>query len=75
MDMFTMNDWIYPQALQKRSLPLEQMLRSKYEKLLTRDPFLGTLLSRVEQVYLGHEPPRAGGMADMMSSLMQGLMA
>jgi hypothetical protein len=51
------------------------MLRSNYLPVLQRDPELLPLLSRVEQVYLGIQPPSRGGMAGILGDMMKSLMA
>uniref|UniRef100_A0A061S2K2 Golgi to er traffic protein 4 n=1 Tax=Tetraselmis sp. GSL018 TaxID=582737 RepID=A0A061S2K2_9CHLO len=60
-------------ALKANSRELEQMLREKYAPALERDPMLETLIARVEQVYLGIEPPSRGGMGELIGDLMRGL--
>jgi hypothetical protein len=63
--------------LKKRSLPLEKMLKEKYERVLKRDELLLGLITRIEQVYLGVQPPRSGGglegmLGGMMRSMFSG---
>mmetsp|Transcript_7548 Transcript_7548/g.19139 ORF Transcript_7548/g.19139 Transcript_7548/m.19139 type:complete len:92 (-) Transcript_7548:28-303(-) len=62
------------QALKRKSLPLEQMLTEKYRAVLSRDPLLASLITRIEQIYLGVRPPRAaGGLEGMLGGMMRSM--
>ncbi len=51
------------QAIERRSVPLVQLLRDRYRPLLSCDPAWDSLLDRVESVYLGVK--RGGGGAGL----------
>ncbi len=57
------------QAIERRSLPLEQLLRQVYASPLTQDPIMGAALDRVESLYLGRRAAQ-GGMGEMLQGLM-----
>ncbi len=62
------------QAIQKRSHPLYQLLRVKYEPSLERDKSFAAFLTRIEQTYFGIAPPGGGGglLGGLLKSLMEG---
>ena len=75
MHAFTLRQHCCWQALEHRSLKLVEMLEQTYAVSLAREALLGSLLQRIKQIYLGAHPAAAGGLQNIMSTMMQAMLS
>jgi len=61
-------------TLEREAYPLFKKLRESYAISLARDDTFDKYLDLIGKIYFGVEPPKQGGMAGMLGSLLKGFM-